>query len=79
MDIMARLKLEVVNMSGFGTDAGGAVGRHGEARLDRARHRHGPEADLPGRAVLGLDPVVSSALDDLILRCARRWESRSWL
>ena len=48
MDIMARLKLEVVNMSGLRPpDAGGTVRRHGQARLHRARHRHGPEADFP--------------------------------
>jgi phospholipid/cholesterol/gamma-HCH transport system ATP-binding protein len=43
MDIMARMKLEVVNLSGFGEL-------------------------MPAEPSAGLDPVVSAALDELILR-----------
>ena len=69
MDIMARLKLEVVNMSGFGNLmpaelSGGMVKRASIARaivMD-------PKLIFLDEPSSGLDPVVSSALDDLILR-----------
>lgn len=69
MDIMARLKLEVVNMSGFGhlmpaELSGGMVKRASIARaivMD-------PKLVFLDEPSSGLDPVVSSALDDLILR-----------
>jgi len=69
MDIMARLKLEVVNLSGFGALmpaelSGGMVKRASIARaivMD-------PKLVFLDEPSSGLDPVVSSALDDLILR-----------
>jgi phospholipid/cholesterol/gamma-HCH transport system ATP-binding protein len=69
MDIMARLKLEVVNMSGFGNLmpaelSGGMVKRASIARaivMD-------PKLVFLDEPSSGLDPIVSSALDDLILR-----------
>jgi phospholipid/cholesterol/gamma-HCH transport system ATP-binding protein len=69
MDIMARLKLEVVNLSGFGALmpaelSGGMVKRASIARaivMD-------PKLIFLDEPSSGLDPVVSSALDDLILR-----------
>jgi phospholipid/cholesterol/gamma-HCH transport system ATP-binding protein len=69
MDIMARLKLEVVNMSGFGhlmpaELSGGMVKRASIARaivMD-------PKLLFLDEPSSGLDPVVSSALDDLILK-----------
>jgi phospholipid/cholesterol/gamma-HCH transport system ATP-binding protein len=69
MDIMARLKLEVVNLSGFGglmpaELSGGMVKRASIARaivMD-------PKLLFLDEPSSGLDPVVSSALDDLILR-----------
>jgi phospholipid/cholesterol/gamma-HCH transport system ATP-binding protein len=69
MDIMARLKLEVVNMSGFGSLipaelSGGMVKRASIAPaivMD-------PKLLFLDEPSSGLDPVVSSALDDLILR-----------
>lgn len=69
MDIMARLKLEVVNLSGFGglmpaELSGGMVKRASIARaivMD-------PKLVFLDEPSSGLDPVVSSALDDLILR-----------
>jgi phospholipid/cholesterol/gamma-HCH transport system ATP-binding protein len=69
MDIMARLKLEVVNMSGFGhlmpaELSGGMVKRASIARaivMD-------PKLIFLDEPSSGLDPIVSSALDDLILR-----------
>jgi phospholipid/cholesterol/gamma-HCH transport system ATP-binding protein len=69
MDIMARLKLEVVNMSGFehlmpAELSGGMVKRASIARaivMD-------PKLVFLDEPSSGLDPVVSSALDDLILR-----------
>ncbi len=69
MDIMVRLKLEVVNLAGF--DAlmpaelsGGMLKRAAVARaivMD-------PKLVFFDEPSAGLDPVVSSALDDLILR-----------
>ncbi len=69
MDIMARLKLEVVNLAGFGDLmpsqlSGGMLKRAAVARaiiLD-------PKLLFFDEPSAGLDPVVSSALDDLILR-----------
>jgi phospholipid/cholesterol/gamma-HCH transport system ATP-binding protein len=69
MDIMARLKLEVVNLSGFdglmpAELSGGMVKRASIARaivMD-------PKLLFLDEPSSGLDPVVSSALDDLILR-----------
>ncbi|HVO03817.1 MAG TPA: ATP-binding cassette domain-containing protein [Candidatus Cybelea sp.] len=69
MDIMANLKLEVVNLSGFGALmpaalSGGMVKRASIARaivMD-------PRLLFLDEPSSGLDPVVSSALDDLILK-----------
>jgi phospholipid/cholesterol/gamma-HCH transport system ATP-binding protein len=69
MDIMARMKLEVVNLSGFGdlmpaALSGGMVKRASIARaiiMD-------PKLLFLDEPSSGLDPAVSSALDDLILR-----------
>ena len=69
MDIMARLKLEVCNLSGFGhlmpaELSGGMVKRASIARaivMD-------PKLLFLDEPSSGLDPIVSSALDDLILR-----------
>lgn len=69
MDIMARIKLEVVNLSGFGdlmpaALSGGMVKRASIARaiiMD-------PKLLFLDEPSSGLDPAVSSALDDLILR-----------
>ena len=69
MDIMARLKLEVVDLSGFGglmpsELSGGMLKRAAIARAivmdPRLLYFDEPSA--------GLDPVVSSAIDSLILR-----------
>ena len=67
MDIMARLKLELVNLSGFGglmpsELSGGMLKRAAVARaivMD-------PALLFFDEPSAGLDPVVSSALDDLI-------------
>lgn len=69
MDIMARLKLEVVNLAGFGDLmpselSGGMLKRAAVARaivMD-------PKLVFFDEPSAGLDPVVSSALDNLILR-----------
>ena len=69
MDIMANMKLEVVNLSGFGALmpaalSGGMVKRASIARaivMD-------PKLLFLDEPSSGLDPVVSSALDDLILK-----------
>lgn len=69
MDIMARMKLEVVNLSGFGDLmpselSGGMLKRAAVARaivMD-------PKLLFFDEPSAGLDPVVSAALDDLILR-----------
>lgn len=69
MDIMARLKLEVTNLSGFGDLmpselSGGMLKRAAVARaiiMD-------PSLLFFDEPSAGLDPVVASALDDLILR-----------
>jgi len=69
MDIMARMKLEVVNLAGFGDLmpselSGGMLKRAAVARaivMD-------PKVLFFDEPSAGLDPVVSSALDDLILR-----------
>ena len=68
MDIMARMKLEVVNLSGFGELmpaelSGGMLKRAAVARaiiMD-------PKILFCDEPSAGLDPVVASALDDLIL------------
>jgi phospholipid/cholesterol/gamma-HCH transport system ATP-binding protein len=68
MEIMARLKLEVVNLSGFenlmpSELSGGMIKRAAMARaivMD-------PRILFCDEPSAGLDPVVSSALDDLIL------------
>jgi len=69
MDIMARLKLEIVNLSGFGglmqaELSGGMVKRASIARAIAMD----PKLLFLDEPSSGLDPVVSSALDDLILR-----------
>lgn len=69
MEIMARLKLEVTNLSGFGglmpsELSGGMLKRAAVARaiiMD-------PSLLFFDEPSAGLDPVVASALDDLILR-----------
>lgn len=69
MEIIARLKLEVVNLAGFGDLmpaelSGGMVKRAALARsivMD-------PKLLFCDEPSAGLDPVVSSAIDDLILR-----------
>jgi phospholipid/cholesterol/gamma-HCH transport system ATP-binding protein len=69
MDIVAQLKLEVVNLAGFGDLmpaelSGGMLKRAAVARaiaLD-------PQLLFFDEPSAGLDPAVSSALDDLILR-----------
>ncbi len=71
MEIMARMKLEVVNLSGFGGMmpselSGGMLKRAAVARaiiMD-------PKLLFFDEPSAGLDPVVSAALDDLIL-CLR--------
>ena len=69
MDIVARMKLEVVNLSGFGDLmpaelSGGMLKRAAVARaivMD-------PSLLFFDEPSAGLDPVISSALDDLILQ-----------
>ncbi len=69
MEIMARMKLEVVNLAGFenlmpSELSGGMIKRAAMARaivMD-------PKILFCDEPSAGLDPVVSSALDDLILR-----------
>jgi phospholipid/cholesterol/gamma-HCH transport system ATP-binding protein len=69
MEIMARMKLEVVNLAGFeklmpSELSGGMIKRAAMARaivMD-------PRILFCDEPSAGLDPVVSSALDDLILR-----------
>lgn len=69
MDIMARLKLEVVNLAGFGDLmpaelSGGMLKR---AALARAIVMD-PRVLFFDEPSAGLDPIVSAALDELILR-----------
>ncbi len=69
MDIMARMKLEIVNLSGFGDLmpaelSGGMLKRAAVARAIATD----PKLLFFDEPSAGLDPVVSAALDDLILR-----------
>ena len=69
MDIMARMKLEVVNLSGFGDLmpselSGGMLKRAAVARAIATD----PRLLFFDEPSAGLDPVVSAALDELILR-----------
>ena len=69
MDIMARMKLEVVNLSGFGDLmpaelSGGMLKRAAVARAIVTD----PKLLFFDEPSAGLDPVVSASLDDLILR-----------
>ena len=69
MDIMARMKLEVVNLSGFGDLmpselSGGMLKRAAVARAIATD----PQLLFFDEPSAGLDPAVSAALDDLILR-----------
>lgn len=69
MEIIARLKLEVVNLAGFGNLmpaelSGGMVKR---AALARAIVMD-PKLLFCDEPSAGLDPVVSSSIDDLILK-----------
>jgi phospholipid/cholesterol/gamma-HCH transport system ATP-binding protein len=75
MDIMAQMKLEVVNLSGFGDLmpaelSGGMLKRAAVARaivMD-------PKLLFFDEPSAGLDPVVSAALDELILRLREAME-----
>lgn len=69
MDIMARMKLEVVNLSGFGDLmpselSGGMLKRAAVARAIATD----PQLLFFDEPSAGLDPAVSAALDELILR-----------
>ena len=69
MDIMARMKLEVVNLAGFGDLmpselSGGMLKRAAVARAIATD----PKLLFFDEPSAGLDPVVSAALDELILR-----------
>jgi phospholipid/cholesterol/gamma-HCH transport system ATP-binding protein len=69
MDIMARMKLEVVNLSGFGDLmpselSGGMLKRAAVARAIATD----PKLLFFDEPSAGLDPVVSASLDELILR-----------
>ncbi len=69
MDIMARMKLEVVNLSGFGDLmpselSGGMLKRASVARAIAMD----PKLLFFDEPSAGLDPVVSAAIDELILR-----------
>ena len=69
MEIIARLKLEVVNLAGFGhlmpSELSGGMTKR--AALARAIVMD-PKLLFCDEPSAGLDPVVSSAIDDLILR-----------
>lgn len=69
MDIMANMKLEVCNLSGFGhlmpADLSGGMMKR--ASIARAIVMD-PKLVFLDEPSSGLDPVVSSALDDLILK-----------
>ena len=69
MDIMARMKLEVVNLAGFGDHmpselSGGMLKRAAVARAIATD----PKLLFFDEPSAGLDPVVSAALDELIVR-----------
>jgi phospholipid/cholesterol/gamma-HCH transport system ATP-binding protein len=70
MDIIARLKLEVVNLAGYGDFmpaelSGGMLKR---AAVARAIVLDDPKLLFFDEPSAGLDPAVSAALDDLILK-----------
>jgi phospholipid/cholesterol/gamma-HCH transport system ATP-binding protein len=69
MDIMANMKLEVVNLSGFGhlMPADLSCGMMKRASIARAIVMD-PKLVFLDEPSSGLDPAVSSALDDLILK-----------
>jgi hypothetical protein len=72
------MKLELVGLEAIHrAHAGGAVGRHAEARRHRAGDGARPVDPVPGRAFVGLDPITAASLDATIRGCRRTSASRS--